>query len=199
MHTPIQLIVGLGNPGQEYTATRHNAGAWLVTAVAESCQHNLRLENKFKGHHSRVEIAGQECHLLIPATFMNLSGQAVGAVAKFYKINPENILIAHDDLDLPCGTVRLKFDGGHGGHNGLRDIIAHLNTPKFYRLRIGIGHPGKGNDVVNYVLQPPRRAEKELIDVAIQNTLAVLPEIVSGQIQKAMKELHTSETAPGAK
>jgi peptidyl-tRNA hydrolase, PTH1 family len=149
------------------------------------------MESKFKGHHARVKIAGHECHLLIPATFMNLSGQAVGAVAKFYKINPENIIVAHDELDLPSGTVRLKFDGGHGGHNGLRDIIAHLHSPKFHRLRVGIGHPGKGNDVVNYVLQPPRRAEQELIDTAIQNALAVLPEVVTGQIQKAMKELHT--------
>jgi PTH1 family peptidyl-tRNA hydrolase len=191
--TPIQLIVGLGNPGQEYETTRHNAGAWFVAHIANQIKQNLRFENKFKGQYLRTSLYGHDCHLLIPTTFMNLSGQAVASVIKFFKIPVETLLVAHDDLDLPAGIARLKLGGGHGGHNGLRDIMAHLNQKEFHRLRIGIGHPGSSKDVVNYVLQPPRQIEKELIDISLANAMTLLPEIISGHMQKAMKELHTKE------
>lgn len=191
MNTPISLIVGLGNPGAEYANTRHNAGAWFVQTLADIYQLNLRFENKFQGHYAKLNLQGQDCHILIPATFMNLSGQSVGAIGKFFKLNPANILIAHDELDLPPGTVRLKFDGGHGGHNGLRDIIAHLNSRAFQRLRIGIGHPGQAKDVVDYVLQRPSLSDKEAIYRGMDSVMALLPDIIAGHLQKAMKALHT--------
>jgi len=187
----IQLIVGLGNPGADYENTRHNAGAWFVSELAQSHRVTLRPATKFHGLHSTAHILGHDVHLLIPMTFMNLSGQAVGALANFYKIPPEAILIAHDEIDLPAGDIRLKLDGGHGGHNGLRDIIRHLNSNKFYRLRIGVGHPGVSHEVTNYVLKPPKKSEREEIDAALQKAQHCLPDMLDGRFSKAMQELHT--------
>jgi peptidyl-tRNA hydrolase, PTH1 family len=187
----IALIVGLGNPGAEYEHTRHNAGAWFVSTLAQRDKISLRPHPKFHGIHGIAKVSGHECHLLIPTTFMNHSGQSVQAIANFYKIPPQAILVAHDELDIPVGVTRLKFNGGHGGHNGLRDIANHLNSKEFYRLRIGIGHPGNSNDVVNYVLAPPKKAERKLIDEAIQETESILPLLMEGQFQKAMHLLHS--------
>ena len=154
MTQTIKLIVGLGNPGPQYSQTRHNAGAWFVGALSRDYNIPLNLETKFFGHSGRGLIDGKDCRLLIPNTFMNLSGKAVGALATFYKILPDEILVAHDELDIDPGLVKLKKSGGHGGHNGLRDIISALgNNKNFYRLRIGIGHPGNAKLVSNYVLK----------------------------------------------
>ncbi len=192
MSSGIQLIVGLGNPGQEYENTRHNAGAWFVETLADIANTSLRHANKFHGMHAQVKMNGHDCHLLIPTTFMNLSGQAVNALASYYKLTPEQILVAHDEIDLPTGDIRLKFDGGHGGHNGLRDIIKHLGTNKFYRLRIGVGRPLKtSGEVVDYVLNAPRKEERKQIDDALHETQKVLTLLFEGQFQRAMHELHT--------
>jgi PTH1 family peptidyl-tRNA hydrolase len=187
----ITLIVGLGNPGAEYENTRHNAGAHFVEKLADDLNISLHRDNKFHGLHTITKLHGYDCHLLIPTTFMNLSGQSVGAVAKYYKINPDNILVAHDEIDLPAGEIRLKFDGGHGGHNGLRDIIRHLNTNAFHRLRIGVGHPGNSNLVHDYVLNPASKAEQQAINQAIETAEVALPDLLAGQFQKAMMKLHT--------
>lgn len=187
------LIVGLGNPGEEYATTRHNAGAWFVESLANRMSVTLRKETKCRGFHSAVTLHDSECHLLIPDTFMNLSGQSVQAAANYYKISPDHILIAHDEIDLLHGIVRLKYDGGHGGHNGLRDIIQQLGTSQFYRLRIGVGHPGVSREVVNYVLSPPLKSERAAIDVALQRAEDVMPLFLRGEIQQAMQALHTGE------
>lgn len=187
----IRLIVGLGNPGAEYAATRHNAGFWWVDAIARREGVTLRLESKFRGLAGKARIAGQEVWLLEPQTFMNRSGQSVVALANFYKILPDEILIVHDELDLAPGTARLKHGGGHGGHNGLKDIHAHLGTPNYWRLRLGIGHPGDRAQVVNFVLKPPRQEEASLIDVAGEQALDILPELVQGRFEEAMHRLHT--------
>jgi PTH1 family peptidyl-tRNA hydrolase len=187
----ILLIVGLGNPGADYEHTRHNAGAWFVLELAHAAHITLRHEAKYRGFHGVVKIDGQDCHLFIPSTFMNHSGQSLQAIASYFKIPPENMLIAHDEIDLPCGDIRLKYDGGHGGHNGLRDIINHLNSKQFYRLRIGVGHPGTSKEVVNYVLAPPRKAEREQINTALEEAHGILPFIMQGQFQKAMQLLHS--------
>lgn len=185
----IQLIVGLGNPGREYEDTRHNAGAWLVEALARKLNCALGADSKFHGLTGRCSFAGQDIRLLIPTTFMNRSGQAVAALASFYKIAPANILIAHDELDLPPGCARFKL-GGSGGGNGVRDVIEKLGTPAFHRLRIGIGHPGSADKVVGYVLNKPRTDERIAIDAAIDAALSALPLAVSGQWPKAMNQLH---------
>jgi len=185
----IQLIVGLGNPGREYEDTRHNAGAWLVTALARSLDCALNPESKFHGLAGRCRLAGQDIRLLIPTTFMNRSGQAVAALATFYKIAPAAILIAHDELDLAPGCARFKL-GGSGGGNGVRDVIEKLGTPNFHRLRIGIGHPGSADKVVGYVLNKPRGDERIAIDAAIDAALKALPLAVTGQWPKAMTQLH---------
>lgn len=192
MPTPIQLIVGLGNPGPRYSETRHNAGAWLVDTLAQQNHETLRPESKFHANFSKITISDQNCFVAVPSTFMNLSGQAVGAIAKFYKIPPEAILVAHDELDFPPGSVKFKHDGGHGGHNGLRDIINHLSSKQFHRLRIGIGHPGSSDEVSDYVLHSPGKAHKLQIDKAIDEALRVLPEYISGDQQKAIRELHSN-------
>jgi peptidyl-tRNA hydrolase, PTH1 family len=189
----IRLIVGLGNPGREYETTRHNAGFWWVDNLAAGKGVALAMEKKFHGLAARLSAAGREVWLLEPQTFMNRSGQGVAALAHFYKMAPEEILVVHDELDLPPGTARLKQGGGHGGHNGLKDIIAHLGTPNFWRLRLGIGHPGDREEVVNYVLNPPRREEQELIEAALEKGLAVVPQLLAGDIQAAMLKLHTNE------
>jgi len=198
MTTGIRLIVGLGNPGREYEATRHNAGFWWVDAVASGKSASFKPEKKFHGLAARLAVNNREVWLLKPETFMNLSGRAVSALAGFYKITPDEILVVHDELDLPPGTVRLKKGGGHGGHNGLKDIIAQLGTPDFWRLRLGIGHPGDRNAVVNFVLNAPQRAEQELIDSAVDASLAGLPQLLSGDFPAAMIKLHTKPKSEGA-
>ncbi|MHB1946502.1 MAG: aminoacyl-tRNA hydrolase [Gammaproteobacteria bacterium] len=193
MASGITLIVGLGNPGAEYEHTRHNAGAWFVDKLVDQANTNLSLNKKFHGFHATTQLHGQDCHLLIPTTFMNLSGQAVNAVASYYKIAPDAILVAHDEIDLPVGDIRLKFDGGHGGHNGLRDIIRHLGTNKFYRLRIGVGHPGNSKLVHDYVLSPPKKTELSLIENALFEAERVTPLMLKGELQKAMQDLNTQK------
>ena len=185
------LFVGLGNPGAQYEHTRHNAGTWFIESLAKRANVSLRNNAKFHGLHAATQIDGHECHLLIPTTFMNLSGQAVQALANYYKIPPHQILVAHDELDLPTGSIKLKFDGGHGGHNGLRDIISHLSTNQFHRLRIGIGHPGTSKEVHDYVLSNPKKTEREQIEQAIEKAEDTLPLILKGHFQKAMLELHS--------
>lgn len=187
----IRLIVGLGNPGLEYEDTRHNAGFWWVERVAAARKAAFNAEKKFHGLAARAHLDGHETWLLKPQTFMNRSGQSVGALAGFYKITPEEILVVHDELDLAPGDARLKKGGGHGGHNGLKDIIAHLGTPDFWRLRIGIGHPGDRNQVADYVLHPARREEQDLIDAAVDRSLPLLPQILAGDFPAAMLKLHT--------
>lgn len=196
MDAPVDLIVGLGNPGPQYDRTRHNAGADFVTALAQRFSVALKPESKFSGFTARLTIGGRVVRLLIPSTFMNHSGRAVAPLAQFYSLAASNILVAHDELDLPPGTARLKIGGGHGGHNGLRDIISALgNQRDFARLRIGIGHPGQADDVVAYVLRKAPREEQLLIDTSIDNAIAALPDAVSGNWNSAMKALHTNGAA----
>jgi PTH1 family peptidyl-tRNA hydrolase len=188
--TPIKLVVGLGNPGAQYAGTRHNAGFWLVERYAETHRIALRGERGFHG------IVGKDGTrwLLMPETFMNRSGLAVGALARFYKILPDEIVVAHDELDLAPGTIKLKLGGGTAGHNGLRDIAAVLGTPQFWRMRIGIGHPRaleQKQQVVDFVLHPPRRDEQADIDAAIERGIDVLPKFLAGDAEAAMMTLHT--------
>lgn len=187
----IQLLIGLANPGKEYAATRHNAGAWFIDQLAKNCHVTLKPEAKFHSLHTQVMLHHQPCHLLIPTTFMNHSGRAVRAFMHYHKIVPENILIAHDDIDLPVGTIKLKFAGGDGGHNGLKDIISQLSSKEFYRLRVGVGHPGNRTEVVDYVLSPPGKLDRQKINDALIKAETVLPLIVSGHLQQAMHQLHT--------
>jgi len=188
----IQLIVGLGNPGAKYEPTRHNAGFWFVDALARQHGATFKSENKFHGEACKLLLDREEIWLLKPMTFMNKSGQAIAALANFYKITPEAILVAHDELDLPPGEARLKKGGGHGGHNGLRDTIAQLgNNKDFQRLRIGIGHPGHSSQVTGYVLGKAPADEQRLMEQAIDNALDVMPLAVCGEMQKAMNQLHS--------
>jgi len=189
---PIKLIVGLGNPGAEYAATRHNAGFWWVDELARLHNANFRADGKFHGLIAKTALHGHEVQLLKPQTFMNLSGRAVGAVANFYKLQPAQILVVHDELDLPPGSAKLKLGGGHGGHNGLKDIIAHLGTKDFWRLRVGIGHPGERAEVVNYVLNAPRKEEQVLIGEALQRAQEIAPLIIEGKLEAAMLKLHSA-------
>ena len=192
MSEKIQLIVGLGNPGREYAHTRHNAGADFVSMLGDNYRANWQEEKKFSGLTAQVLIGAQTVRLLLPQTFMNLSGQSVGAIANFYKILPEAILVAHDELDLAPGIARLKIGGGHGGHNGLRDTIAALgNQNTFSRLRIGIGHPGNAKMVSDFVLKRAPIAEFELAADSMVRALRVLPDVISGNIDKAMLQLHS--------
>lgn len=186
----LRLVVGLGNPGPQYAQTRHNAGFWLVDELARQHGVQFRPDGKAHGESCRIALAGQELWLLKPLTFMNRSGLAVAALARFHRIAPPEILVVHDDLDLPPGTVRLKQSGGHGGHNGLRDLIAHLGSPDFLRLRLGIGHPGDRRDVLDYVLRRAPREEQALVETAIAEALRELPRIAVGQIAQAMQALH---------
>ena len=188
---PIRLIVGLGNPGAEYEQTRHNAGFWLVDQLARG---DLRKESRFNALAAKTRIAGHEVWLLKPQTFMNRSGQSVGAIARFYKINPDEILVAHDELDLAPGVAKLKKGGSSGGHNGLKDISSVLGTQDYWRLRIGIGHPRELNlqqPVVDFVLHRPRAEEQSQIDRAIDKSLDVIPLLCEGRHEQAMLELHT--------
>jgi len=192
----LQLIVGLGNPGTEYRGTRHNAGADFVDALARQCGTTLQSESKFFGLTGRVTFAGHDLRLLVPTTFMNRSGQAVAAMANFYKVKPEQMLIAHDELDIPAGTARFKLGGGHGGHNGLRDIVPALgNNKNFHRLRIGIGHPGHASKVSGYVLNKPSAQDRRFIDDSIDEAIAALPLLLDGDTTKAMTRLHSFTAA----
>ncbi len=194
--TAIKLIVGLGNPGSEYRGTRHNAGADFVEELARQCGTSLQAESKFFGLAGRVTLSGHDLRLLIPTTFMNRSGQAVAAMAGFFKIAPEEILVVHDELDIPPGTARFKRGGGHGGHNGLRDIVPALgNNKDFYRLRIGIGHPGHASRVTGYVLGAPSQVDRTRMDACIDEAIAALPLLLNGDGTKAMTRLHSFSAA----
>lgn len=187
----IRLIVGLGNPGPQYANTRHNAGAWFVETLCSHYRLTLKTESKFNAKVAQWSISGKDCKIIIPNTYMNHSGQAVAAITKYYQIPPETILVAHDELDIAPGTVRFKTSGGHGGHNGLRDIIHHLKSADFHRLRLGIGHPGHKDDVADYVLKDPSNAEDQKIRAIIDEALSVLPQIINGDWQAVMNRLHS--------
>lgn len=187
----IKLIVGLANPGAKYEETRHNAGEWLVNELARIYNVSLKEEPKYFGKVAKINTAQGEVRLLVPTTFMNLSGKAVGALANFYRIKPEEILVAHDELDLPPGSVKLKKGGGHGGNNGLKDIIAALgNNKEFYRVRIGIGHPGHKDMVAGYVLGKPAPQEKELINASVDEAGRCVEILLKEGITKAMNRLN---------
>jgi len=193
---PIRLIVGLGNPGPEYEQTRHNAGFWLVDNLANSLPGaRLQRETRFHGLMAKSALGGNELWLLEPQTYMNRSGQSVGALARFYKVNPDEVLVVHDELDLAPGIARLKKGGSSGGHNGLKDITAALGTQDYWRLRLGIGHPRTLNlqqGVADFVLHRPRKEEQNLIDDAIAKSLGVLPLIIAGKFDTATMQLHTA-------
>ncbi|MDA9296243.1 aminoacyl-tRNA hydrolase [Porticoccaceae bacterium] len=192
METPVELIVGLGNPGSNYDRTRHNAGADLVLELAKSYQVTMKHESKFFGDTAKINIDGRDVRLLIPTTFMNRSGQSVAALARFYQVPVEAILVVHDELDISPGAARFKKGGGHGGHNGLRDIVQSLgNNKSFARLRIGIGHPGDARQVADYVLKKASPTDQQLISNSIDDALRTLPLAVSGQWERAMTALHT--------
>jgi PTH1 family peptidyl-tRNA hydrolase len=188
----IRLIVGLGNPGPEYEQTRHNAGFWVIDNLAGSA---LSREARFNALAAKTRITGNEVWLLEPQTYMNRSGQSVGALARFYKIAPDEVLVVHDELDLPPGSAKIKKGGSSGGHNGLKDITAALGTQDYWRLRIGIGHPRSMNlqqQVVDFVLHRPRKEEQELINQAIEKSLDVIPMLCEGKFEAAMMKLHSS-------
>ena len=188
----IKLIVGLGNPGDKYTDTRHNAGEWLIERLARRFNVSLNPESKFFGKTARTLVNGKEFRLLVPTTFMNLSGKAVGALASFYRIKPEEILVIHDELDLPPGTAKLKQGGGHGGHNGLKDIVAQLgNNNNFYRLRIGIGHPGHRDLVAGYVLNKPSPADRDALEKVLDEATDCVEMIFKDGMVKATNHLNS--------
>lgn len=190
---PIALIIGLANPGDRYKDTRHNAGSWFVETLLSAHNEQLKTESKFFARHAQMNIGSHLLRLAIPTTYINESGKAAQALMQFYKIAPEQVLIAYDDLDLPPGTVRLKQGGGTGGHNGLKSLVQFLDTHDFNRLRIGIGHPGVGRDVVNYVLGMPSVDDKISIMNSIDKAIKVLPLLIEGSFEKAMTALHTAE------
>ncbi|NWO06406.1 MAG: aminoacyl-tRNA hydrolase [Alteromonadaceae bacterium] len=196
MAQDIVMIVGLGNPGPDYENTRHNAGALFVEALAREAGQTLRPDKKYHGLYARIHWQGLDLHLLNPSTFMNRSGLAIKALADFFKISPEQILVAHDELDLPAGTAKLKKGGGHGGHNGLRDTIAHLGTNNFQRLRIGIDHPGDSRKVTGYVLGRLGKKETEELHAVFDEITRVLPDAATGKLAAAMNRLHSFK--PGA-
>jgi peptidyl-tRNA hydrolase, PTH1 family len=187
----LKVIVGLGNPGSKYTETRHNAGFWFIDEVARQYSGIFRVEKKFHSEVAKISIDGKEIWLLKPDTFMNRSGLAVKSLLSFYRITAEQLLVAHDEIDLPPGTAKLQTGGGHGGHNGLRDIINQLGTKDFHRLRIGVGHPGSKDQVVDYVLHNASRNDRILIDRDIDDAVSVLPELASGDMERAMHILHS--------
>ena len=186
--TAPRLIVGLGNPGRDYEETRHNAGFWFCARLAQTWGATLAHESRFHG------IVGRHANsiwMLLPQTFMNRSGQAVGALARFHRIDPAEILVVHDELDIPPGQLRLKFGGGMGGHNGLKDVTSHLGTQDYWRLRIGIGHPGDASQVVDYVLSRASQEDKTLIEGAIDEAIKVFPKVLEGDLENAMNALHS--------
>jgi PTH1 family peptidyl-tRNA hydrolase len=189
----IRLIVGLGNPGAQYEGTRHNAGAFFVRQLARDCALELTSDRNASGETARGTVAGHDMRLLIPSTYMNESGRSVAGMAIYYRIEPDEILIAHDELDIAPGEARFKFDGGHGGHNGLRDIVPALGQRQdFWRLRIGIGHPGSANKVSPWVLSKPSQSDREAIEASIDEAIKALPLLLSGDAVKAMTSLHSS-------
>ncbi|KCB26796.1 aminoacyl-tRNA hydrolase [Bordetella hinzii 4161] len=195
MSEPIRLIVGLGNPGPDYETTRHNAGFWLADHLADDLRASFTLEKAFMGQVAKARFEGDNVLLLKPITYMNRSGQAVGALARFYKLAPEQVLVLHDELDLLPGQVKMKQGGGHAGHNGLKDIQAALGTPNFWRLRIGIGHPRTLNlaqQVADFVLHPPRRDEQAEIEKVIDRCRAVVPALLRGDFALATRQLHAA-------
>lgn len=187
----IRLIVGLGNPGSEYSRTRHNAGFWFVEQLAEQSNAQFAGESRFHGEATRINSGGVDCRLLKPTTFMNESGRAVQAMLDYFKIDATEMLVAHDEIDLDSGIVRLKKGGGHGGHNGLRDIISCTGEKNFLRLRIGVGHPGQRDAVTPHVLGKPGSEDQTLIDTAIDNALSIMPMLFDGDLQKATSKLHS--------
>jgi PTH1 family peptidyl-tRNA hydrolase len=193
MSNAIRLIVGLGNPGSDYENTRHNAGFWLADHLADDLRAHFNLEKSFFGFVAKARHAGENVLLVKPTTYMNRSGQSVGALARFYKLAPEQVLVLHDELDLMPGQVKLKQGGGHAGHNGLKDIQSALGSPNFWRLRLGIGHPrtlGLAQQVADFVLHPPRRDEQTEIDEVIRRCRVVVPFMLDGDIERATRELH---------
>jgi PTH1 family peptidyl-tRNA hydrolase len=194
---PLRLIVGLGNPGPEHLRNRHNAGFWFLDAFARALECRLGVERKLHAETGRARLDGCDLLLLKPTTYMNNSGRALIAAWNYYKIEPEETLIAHDDLDLPPGTVRLKFDGGHGGQNGLRDIIQQLGHARFHRLRFGIGHPGHKDQVTPWVLGRAGKADEEAIIGSVGEALEVMPLVVNGDLERAMTRLHTRDAGMG--
>ncbi|MEJ2762835.1 aminoacyl-tRNA hydrolase [Photobacterium sp. MCCC 1A19761] len=192
MSNNIRLLVGLANPGAEYARTRHNAGAWVVEELARAHQITLREEPKYFGQTGRIQANGHDLRLLIPSTYMNLSGKSVSSLANFFQIKPEEILVAHDELDLPPGVAKFKKGGGHGGHNGLRDIISKMgNNKDFYRLRIGIGHPGDKNKVSGFVLGKAPAKEQENIDAAVDEAVRCMDILLKDGLNKAQNRLHS--------
>jgi peptidyl-tRNA hydrolase, PTH1 family len=189
----IKLFVGLGNPGSEYEATRHNAGFWWVDALAREWKLHLAMDKGYQGLVARGNVQGKTVWLLEPQTFMNLSGRSVGALARFFKIAPDEVLVVHDELDVAPGDAKLKFGGGHAGHNGLRDIHAQLGTGDYWRLRIGIGHPGDKNEVANWVLKKPAPEQREAIEACVTRTLQAAPLLLAGEMDKATQLVHTSK------
>ena len=189
----IKLFVGLGNPGSEYEATRHNAGFWWIDALARELKVQLQPERSYWGLAARATVNGQHVWLLEPQTYMNLSGKSVAALARFFKIAPEEILVAHDELDIAPGQVKLKRGGGHAGHNGLRDIHAQLGSPDYWRLRIGIGHPGDKAEVANWVLKKPAPDQRALIEDSITHSLKAWPALLAGDMDKATLLVHTTK------
>ncbi len=194
----IDVIVGLGNPGPDYSETRHNAGFWFLDRLAGMQGRSFSREPRFFGDICKVNIGEHPVRLLKPMGFMNRSGQSVAALARYFKIPNDSILIVHDDLDLAPGDARFKYAGGHGGHNGLRDSISHLGNAEFWRVRLGIGHPGNQRQVVDYVLQRPSREHHDLINEAITSVLDVAPMMVNGDMQKAMNSVHARRPKPTA-
>ncbi|MBK8759830.1 MAG: aminoacyl-tRNA hydrolase [Sulfuritalea sp.] len=196
MQASLRLIVGLGNPGSEYAETRHNAGFWFCERLARELGTSFARESRYHGFVAKARVAGADLWLLMPQTFMNRSGQAVQALAHFYRIEPGEMLVVHDELDIPPGQLRLKYGGGLGGHNGLKDITGHLGTQDYWRLRVGIGHPGDRNDVINYVLKPPRREEREEIDAALDRALLAWPTLAKGEFNAATQKINTKPAPP---
>jgi PTH1 family peptidyl-tRNA hydrolase len=191
--TGIKLFVGLGNPGDKYEATRHNAGFWFIDALAAQTNSKLAMDTKMFGFVGKLDtgVSNKDTWLLKPTTFMNNSGKAVAALANYYKISPAEILVIHDELDLPADNVKLKFGGGHGGHNGLKDIHAALGTADYWRLRLGIDHPGDRNEVINYVLKAPTKSEKDALEANIHAACMIVPFLLKGEFESAMQKLHT--------
>jgi PTH1 family peptidyl-tRNA hydrolase len=192
----LRLVIGLGNPGAEYSETRHNAGFWFCERLARELGANFSRESRYHGWVANARDAG--IWLLMPSTFMNESGRAVQALAHFYRIAPAEMLVVHDELDIPPGQLRLKFGGGLGGHNGLKSLTAHLGTQDYWRLRVGIGHPGDRNEVVNYVLKPPRKEERELIEESLDRALLAWPQLARGDFNAATQKIN-ARPAPPAK
>ena len=189
----IKLFVGLGNPGPDYEATRHNAGFWWIDEVARALQVNLVMDKSYHGLLARTTVNGQTVWLLAPQTFMNLSGKSVAALARFFKIQPQEILVAHDELDVLPGEAKLKFGGSHAGHNGLRDIHAQLGTGDYWRLRLGVGHPGIKSEVVHWVLKKPSPDHRIAIGQSIDRAIKALPDFLAGNMDKATMLVHTSK------